>query len=64
MAMKIETDQRVIGFRIKLLVAEAGGMLRADDLCAELRRRGWAFADCCPEAMGLKPDDIIRLRVH
>ena len=50
----------VINARLLLVVDEAGGEITAEDLCAELRRRGWAFDDLSPARLGMEPDAIIR----
>lgn len=59
---QVETRREVIALRQLIIVAEAGGAMTAEEFCAEHRRRGWAFDDLSPARLGLKPDDIIRLR--
>lgn len=50
--------------RIKQVLAEHPDGISAGDLCAELRRRGWAFDDLSPAKLGLDPSTIIRLADH
>lgn len=56
----VETRRAVIGLRIRILLEEHGGEMRADEFCAEHRRRGWAFDDFSPARLGLADGDIIR----
>lgn len=47
--------------RITTILAEHPEGISADDLCAELRRRGLAFDDLSPASLGLEGKAILRL---
>lgn len=46
--------------RIQQVVREHPRGISARDLCAELRRRGWAFDNLTPATLGPNGDDILK----